>query len=233
MSVSATAWAFAQQVHPVSTKFVLVMLAWCASKEWEAYLSASDIAKRTSLDQRSIFRSLAQLKKLGFIQPTGSFVGQLPIYRVNPCHSVTPDIVSPLTHCHGTPDINARVNGSSLSSSTPLPSEETTTMTPPLPPLGGNGSLLFPELPPAARKKCVANKKDAEPSEDFLTFWREYPRHKKMKDAWKAWQQMKPPVSLVLESLAEHKKTQDWRRGQQYIPYPATWIRGEQWDDEL
>jgi hypothetical protein len=223
---SAAAWAFAQHVHPVSTKFVLVALACFASRKWLTCLSVSDIAKKTSLKRSIIFEALAELKKLGLIQPIGAFEGQLPIYSVNPSTYWT----GPVHTVDESRPQAARVNGSLPPSSPPSrPPSSTLSLfpdTPPLPPQGGNGVSVV--SPRQTRKP-----KSTEPSEDFLQFWDEYPRHKKMKDAWKAWQQTNPPLSVVLESLAEHKKSQDWRRGQQFIPYPATWLRAEQWDDEL
>ena len=35
-------------------------------------------------------------------------------------------------------------------------------------------------------------------------------------------------------ALAEQKKSKDWTKdGGQYIPYPATWLNGKRWQDEL
>ena len=53
-----------------------------------------------------------------------------------------------------------------------------------------------------------------------------------MKAAWSV-EKTNPPLSIVLESLAEHKKSPQWRRGKEYIPHASTWINQERWDDEL
>ncbi len=68
----------------------------------------------------------------------------------------------------------------------------------------------------------------------FEDFWALFPRHEAKKDALKAWskltqkQQMDACIALT-----------DWRRvflareSAQFIPLPASWIRGERWEDEL
>lgn len=122
------------------------------------------------------------------------------------------------------------VNGS-LPSSSPPPKTSASTLplfpnTPPLPPQGGNGQLLI-------SKSKTRKPKESEPSDEFLDFWEEYPRKVAQKTAWKAWQKSNPPFSLVMESLANHRKSTQWRQGKEHIPYPATWINQERWDDEL
>lgn len=68
----------------------------------------------------------------------------------------------------------------------------------------------------------------------FEDFYAQYPRKKSRADARKAWDQMikkgVDPIEIIdglrinLESLK--------RREPQFIPYPATWLRGEGWADE-
>ncbi len=70
--------------------------------------------------------------------------------------------------------------------------------------------------------------------ESFEAFWNAYPLRHAKKDARKAWAQLNPSPALVqtiLEHLALRVKTRQWREG--YIPYAATFIRGERWEDEL
>ena len=68
----------------------------------------------------------------------------------------------------------------------------------------------------------------------FESFWDAYPRRQAKKDARKAWDQLKPDTALVekmLDALELQVKSKQWREG--FIPLPATWIRGERWEDEL
>ena len=71
---------------------------------------------------------------------------------------------------------------------------------------------------------------------DFDRFWQAYPRRTAKKDAWKAWQKLAPEAALVeqiLKALVWQVRQADWLKdGGTYIPYPATWLRQERWDDE-
>ncbi|HET6886620.1 MAG TPA: helix-turn-helix domain-containing protein [Candidatus Udaeobacter sp.] len=73
------------------------------------------------------------------------------------------------------------------------------------------------------------------PSEEFLSFWDEYPRKEAMKPAWIAWQKIKQPapVSEILEAL-QLQKRKLWKYCEKrHIPLASTWINAERWDDEL
>jgi len=70
---------------------------------------------------------------------------------------------------------------------------------------------------------------------EFEKFWNQYPRKVKKGDARKAWFQVKslrPPLQAILKALVVQSASESWRRdGGSYIPYPATWLRAEQWND--
>lgn len=71
--------------------------------------------------------------------------------------------------------------------------------------------------------------------EDFDKFWANYPKKVAKADARKAWLQTKglrPDINTLLTALMQACKTEQWMRGGgQFIPYPATWLRGERWED--
>lgn len=71
--------------------------------------------------------------------------------------------------------------------------------------------------------------------EEFEQFWKSYPRKTAKGDARKAWKQteaIRPDITDILSSLQAAKKTEQWCRDHgQYIPYPATWLRQERWED--
>lgn len=73
--------------------------------------------------------------------------------------------------------------------------------------------------------------------EDFDKFWACYPKKVAKADARKAWAQTKdvrPDITTVINAVTAACRTEQWMRGGgQFIPYPATWLRGERWDDEL
>lgn len=71
--------------------------------------------------------------------------------------------------------------------------------------------------------------------DDFDQFWAIYPKKVAKADARKAWQQTKsvrPALSDLIIAVQQACKTEQWMRGGgQFIPYPATWLRGERWED--
>lgn len=76
-------------------------------------------------------------------------------------------------------------------------------------------------------------------ADSFDAFWQVYPKRVAKKDARKAWAQLKPSAELTARILtAVETQRQDRARAHacgQWVPewpYPASWIRGERWDDE-
>ncbi len=70
---------------------------------------------------------------------------------------------------------------------------------------------------------------------EFSSFWRAYPRKIAKGDARKAWKQtagIRPALQHVLGAIACARSTEQWTlAGGKYIPHPATWLRGERWED--
>lgn len=71
----------------------------------------------------------------------------------------------------------------------------------------------------------------------FDQFWRVYPRKVKRQDAIKAWNQTKdkrPSLAEVISAVERAKQSDQWHKDSgQFIPYPASWLRGGCWDDEI
>lgn len=71
--------------------------------------------------------------------------------------------------------------------------------------------------------------------EGFEEFWAAFPRREAKKDAMKAWGQMTAEQRFAaVHAIPVHVRF--WNlagRSKQYIPLPATWLRGERWEDEL
>lgn len=67
----------------------------------------------------------------------------------------------------------------------------------------------------------------------FDDFWLLYPRHVAKKDARKAWARISPTLYAdILTALAAWRRV--WAgKDQEFLPYPATWLNGERWEDEL
>jgi hypothetical protein len=73
--------------------------------------------------------------------------------------------------------------------------------------------------------------------EQFGRFWNVYPRKVAKGDAEKAWRKLNPPIETVekmLKAIESAKASPDWQKDSgQFIPYPATWLNGKRWEDEL
>ena len=71
--------------------------------------------------------------------------------------------------------------------------------------------------------------------EEFDQFWASYPKKVAKADARKAWLQTKdvrPEIAKLLSAITAACKTEQWMKsGGAFIPYPATWLRGERWND--
>ncbi len=73
--------------------------------------------------------------------------------------------------------------------------------------------------------------------EEFEVFFKAYPKKMAKADARKAWVQtapIRPSLEILLSAIKAQCSTDQWMRSSgEFIPYPATWLRGERWDDEL
>lgn len=76
-----------------------------------------------------------------------------------------------------------------------------------------------------------------EPAQDsFDAFWQAYPRRVAKKAARTAWARLRPtPATLakILAALDWQRHQPAWEKdGGSFIPYPATWLNQERWEDE-
>lgn len=73
--------------------------------------------------------------------------------------------------------------------------------------------------------------------QDFDKFWALYPKKKSKGQARTAWNKLNPSadtVRAIMEKLPLLIASGDWQKnGGQYIPYPATWLNAEGWNDEI
>lgn len=71
-------------------------------------------------------------------------------------------------------------------------------------------------------------------TDSFNRFWDSYPSKVNKKRALEVWKKIKPDDDLVetmLKSIDAWKRTRKWMSG--YVPNPDTWLRGENWNDEI
>jgi len=69
---------------------------------------------------------------------------------------------------------------------------------------------------------------------DFNSFWSTYPVKKGKGNAEKSWEKLKPDLQTVLTAIEKQKQTDQWTKDNgKFIPYPATWLNGKRWEDEV
>lgn len=69
----------------------------------------------------------------------------------------------------------------------------------------------------------------------FDEFWRLYPRRVGKTDAFKVWKKLNPDdtlLSTMIIAINKQKQTEQWQN-EKFIPYPATWLSGRRWEDEI
>lgn len=71
----------------------------------------------------------------------------------------------------------------------------------------------------------------------FDKFWQAYPKKVSKKQAQKSWKKINPSLELfekILKALEMVKQTEQWKKDNgKYVPYPATWLNQERWNDEI
>jgi hypothetical protein len=66
---------------------------------------------------------------------------------------------------------------------------------------------------------------------DFGIFWAVYPKRVAKKDAERAWKRMTSEQRVAaMDALPKHIAR--WS-DPEFIPYPASWLNGARWEDEL
>jgi hypothetical protein len=86
------------------------------------------------------------------------------------------------------------------------------------------------------RKNEEDLKTSGEYTDQFLEFWKSYPKKKSKGAAYKAWKKIKNKDSTlkeILNALEWQIKTEDWTKDKgQFIPNPSTYLNAAGWEDE-
>lgn len=84
-------------------------------------------------------------------------------------------------------------------------------------------------------KESLCSSDDEQLNSSFEQFWTAYPKKQAKQDALKAFRsaKLKPEqLQTVLQDLAKRKASSDWLKDNgQFIPLPATYLRGKRWED--
>ena len=88
----------------------------------------------------------------------------------------------------------------------------------------------------AERKQKKNNKNNKNIQEFFEKFYLAYPKKKAKPSALKAFKKINPNhklLNFILKDIERKKKSEQWLKNSgQYIPYPATYLNNERWNDE-
>lgn len=75
------------------------------------------------------------------------------------------------------------------------------------------------------------------PVQGFEEFWKAFPKKASKGSALKAWNKLRPGKELrekIMAAIERAKKSEQWNRENgRFIPYPATWLHAQGWEDEL
>lgn len=97
------------------------------------------------------------------------------------------------------------------------------------------GKSLRPKRKRAELKSKEQSKINTQATDEqirFDKFWEAYPRKKSKGAARRAFKRIDPDDRLLEKIIsAVEVQKQDWN-DPQYIPYPATWLNGNKWEDE-
>lgn len=207
------------------TKYVLILML-SLPPDWD--YSIRGMAKIAQVSKDTMAKMVKELEAAGYLlrkqthSASGRFdrceyiLSDTPVLgseEGEPCPNL-PDTVSPDTE-----------NSPQLNNKQPITKESNTPYSPP------EG-----DKPPRKQNKRREPKTapDWKP-ERFEGFWKLYPLKKSKQAAIRAWDRLRPDNDLIAtmgRALQRQLASEDWQRGFG-IPYPATWLNGRRWEDEI
>lgn len=97
--------------------------------------------------------------------------------------------------------------------------------------------MSYKSLTPNKKRREEKRTDKSVGTEKFDLFWSAYPRKIAKKYARKAWDKLDVSDTLltsILSSIETQTTTEAWRKDNgQFIPYPATWLNGGHWENEV
>ena len=104
-------------------------------------------------------------------------------------------------------------------------------------------SKVTTEEQPSDTNKNDKNEKNNIYGQNFLSFWKEYLHKVAKKKAYEAWQKLEKSEDMeallptLLEAIAKQKQARETTKAKGEFspewPYPATWLNGRRWEDEV
>lgn len=233
MSIKLMSWAWELDISHTE-KLVLICLTDFASDEGVCFPSIKTIARKCSLTERGVFKVVARLESLGFVERqqrdgrSSVFIVKTTEHKdaiTHERHSPTPEPCSPPPEPYSPITIT-------------YPSNNNNNNPPYNPPLKGsdsrspNGSLEF--LQKEKEDSSLKTEKDGNrkerkllTDENFNSFWEAYPRKVAKIAARKAFEKavkVERPEAIIEAARAFARQAKEDGTVEKYIPYPATWI---------
>ncbi|QIT54104.1 helix-turn-helix domain-containing protein [Aquisalimonas sp. 2447] len=257
MSLQATRWAWAQEL-PATAKLVLLALAECVNGrdgQGACYPGQGRIAAMCGISDRQVRNVLRDLEYRGLVETVhrpGTGRGRRSnVYRLvcagnrKPASgSEVPDareqtetqFRKPISSCPG--GNRKQTSGGNRKPISGEPEEGTGRREkPPSPsPSCVESTAKHEEAAPATPVRNPTGSLSGSDTQRFERFWSAYPRKVAKGEARKAWRQIGPDDGLterICRALAVARESEQWRRDAgRFIPYPATWLRREGWEDQ-
>jgi hypothetical protein len=223
-----------------------VLYAFDMDRDGKCHPSRELLAEMTGMEIRRVSKVTTRLCQLGWLRKLGNG-GRSRACRYEFVHVISKKTVADLTTVSGEKTVASLATGigdkreinicppiqnfpiSSGSSSTPIgthqPQADKTQNSGRTQPKRGHGVSV--------NKKLTK----AEVEASFELFYTAYPRKVSKSDAIKAWGKLAPDAELterIMVALDRQKAA--WvaeKQEMKFIPYPATWLNGRRWEDEV
>jgi hypothetical protein len=93
----------------------------------------------------------------------------------------------------------------------------------------------YSEKTESSRKNSTSKNTTINREAGFDTFWKAYPKKLSKGVAEKAWKKVGAELlPAILKAIESQKQSEQWKKeGGTYIPYPASWLNGKMWEDDL
>lgn len=218
-----TEWEWYKDLATSKLFIHLVIMANHEDKSWQGVevkrgqliTGRKALSEETGLSEQQIRTSLTKLKSTSeiTINSTNKYT------TVTVCEYETYQLINN--------DINQQVNQQ--------PNQQSTNNQPQTRIIRNKEDKNITPLPPLEGGVCISPKNFY--TEDFETFWKEYPKKVGKGGAFRAWKKIKPDASAIDKMIAGVKlqrTTEQWKKDKgQFIPNPETWLNQRRWEDEV
>lgn len=206
-------------------KLVALAIADCANDSGIAWPGYKNLMQKTGIkSKQTLSKTIQGLRQKGWCTWTNkhTFAGgkSSNIYQILPQSTETVPCVDnqPETH-HSTETV-------------PCATESTETVPLKVQKLDTDGTETVHET----LVETSVKKRQSFAQTSFSEFWEKYPKKKSKGTAKKAWAKINPGKKLfqsIIRGLEQAIRSKDWEKENgKYIPYPATWLNAEGWEDE-